>query len=120
MINALMPKEKDLIVAKWFPKDGAMEQGKIIKVKFYTDWRELREQPVQNLMSAREESEVETAYSYPYAKDDKLFFAESWWLITEISKEFDTRNGEKSLGLSRVKYAAKRVRLKIIKVEKND
>ena len=59
MINALMPKEKDLIVAKWFPKDGAMEQGKIIKVKFYTDWRELREQPVQNLMSAREESEIE-------------------------------------------------------------
>ena len=36
MINALMPKEKDLIVAKWFPKDGAMEQEKIIKVKFYT------------------------------------------------------------------------------------
>ncbi len=120
MINALMPREEDLIVAKWFPRDKKMEQGQVVKLKFYVDWRVSREQPVQNLMSTREESEVETAYNYDFAKNDKLYFAESWWLVTEISKEFDKRSSEKSLALSRVKYASKRVRLKIIKVEKND
>lgn len=117
MINALIPKEGDLIVAKWFPKDKTLEQGKIMKLKFYTDWRTDREQPVQNLMSERNQTQVETRYNYDFKKDDKLYFADEWWLILDISKEFDKKESQKSLALSRVRLAMKYVRMTVVKVD---
>lgn len=116
MINALMPKSDDLVVAKWYPKDQTLEQGKIIKFKFHSEWSTNREQPVQNLMSERDQTQIETRYNYDFKKDDKLFFADEWWIILDLSREFDKKESEKSLALSRVRVASKYVRMTVVKV----
>lgn len=116
MINALMQKADDVVVAKWYPSDETMEQGKIIKFKFYTEWRSDREQPVQNLMCVRNETQIQTRYNYDFKKNDKLYFAGEYWLILDVAREFDKRESEKSLALNRVQLASKYVRMTVVKV----
>lgn len=115
MINALTRKDNDLIVAKWFPQNQVKGNGKIIKVKIYTEWRKQTEQPIQNLRVNSETTQLETKYNYDFEVNDNIYFDGSWWLVTGVACEY-RKAKEKSLALARVAYAEKYTRLAIIKV----
>lgn len=97
--------------ARWY-KD-CKDDYKLIRVDPISDNETRWSTALQNVITVSKSTLIRTAYGYPYEADQRLFYRDSWWVITSIKEIFMDINPQ---SLSLVKPMPQYV-LEIIQVD---